>query len=279
MPFNKYLFFSILLLFSASINGQNLTDEDIDATKTRISNGIALAQKNIDNNSYYQAQKDLDDALKLAKEIDDKRSIGLIYSKIGKLQFIIEETDEAIKSLVKAIEKQRFAKDNANIAETYKTMGNVYMSKEKYESALEYYKSAETLFEQEDLHNFEAEVILERGIAFLKLNEYKKADKELSRAIVLSKRYLLNKILSSAYINKGYTETKLGDLDKGYETSTKGYKLAKDNSYDDVLINGYLTLSEINEQKGNIETANNFLRTHIKLSDSLLAQKRSYLSQ
>jgi len=254
MPFNKYLFFSILLLFSASINGQNLTDEDIDATKTRISNGIALAQKNIDNNSYYQAQKNLDDALKLAKEIDDKRSIGLIYSKIGKLQFIIEETDEAIKSLVKAIEKQRFAKDNANIAET------------------------ETLFEQEDLHNFEAEVILERGIAFLKLNEYKKADKELSRAIVLSKRYLLNKILSSAYINKGYTETKLGDLDKGYETSTKGYKLAKDNSYDDVLINGYLTLSEINEQKGNIETANNFLRTHIKLSDSLLAQKRSYLS-
>ena len=69
--------------------------------------------------------KKIDDALEIATKIDDKKSIGLIYSKKGRLQLIIEDSDEAIISLNKAIEVQRLAKDNENLANSYKTFGDI----------------------------------------------------------------------------------------------------------------------------------------------------------
>ncbi|HIC32102.1 MAG TPA: tetratricopeptide repeat protein, partial [Flavobacteriaceae bacterium] len=108
-----------------------MSQTEIDAIKDKIDFDISFAQNNIDNNEFYKAQDDLEQALELAKQINDNKSIGLIYSKMGKLYYIQENPEEATKILVKAIEKQRFAKDNINIAETYKTLGLVYLKQKK----------------------------------------------------------------------------------------------------------------------------------------------------
>ena len=95
-----------------------------------------------------------------------------IFSKKGNLQLIIEEFDAAIVSINKAIEMQRFSKDNANLGNSYKTFGDIYKSKNNYKQALDYYISAQTLFEQEGLNNNLSSVLLSEAETYIELKNY-----------------------------------------------------------------------------------------------------------
>jgi len=269
----------ILLLMSFSASSQTLIEEDPETIQNTIDYRIIQAQKDIEKNAYYEALEKYNEALELATKIDNKKSIGIIYSKIGKLQYIIEEPDDAIKSLIKANEVQRFSKDDINLAETYKVLGNVYITKKQYEQALDYYKSSKALFNQEGLVDFEAEVLLQEGTTYLALKDYKKAKLHLLQSISIAKRYDLDKILSSAKINLGTALFYLGEKEDALEQANSGLNIAKANSFKNVLNEGYLSLSKLNEEIGNYELANNYLKKHIALKDSLLTMKRSNLSQ
>ncbi|WP_417856571.1 ATP-binding protein [Xanthomarina gelatinilytica] len=276
--FNNYIC-AIILLLSFSALSQTTFEEDEETIQNIIDARINQAQKDIEKNAYFEAQEKYDQALELAIKIDNQKSIGIIYSKIGKLQYIIEEPDEAIKSLIKANEVQRFAKDDVNLAETYKTLGNVYTSKKQYQQALDYYKSAKTLFEQEGLDNFVAEVLLNEGITYINLKKYNEAKTHLLKSISVAKRFDLDKILSSAKINLGTALINLGETEDALAQANEGLKMAKTNHFNNVLNDGYLILSDLNQEIGNYKLANQYLKKHIKLNDSLLSIKRSSLSQ
>lgn len=274
----KNYIYAIIVLLSFSVFSQNSISDDPETIKNSIIHRITQSQYDIENSNFYDAKDKLERALVLAVKIDDKKSIGLIHSKIGKLHYIIEEPDEAIKWLIKAVEIQRFAKDNVNIAETYKTFGNVYTSKKDYNQALDYFKSAKTLFEQEELNNYVAEVLLNEGKTYTALKDYRKATISFDKAMALSQRYDLPKIESSTLINHAKLNTLLGDNDNALLLANQGFSIAKNNKFYDVLNDGYLILSDINHNLENYKLSNDYLKAHIKLSDSLISAKRESLS-
>jgi len=117
------------MLLTLSVSSQDSIEKDPELLQNNINYRISQSEFDINHFNYYDAQKKLDEALEIAESIDDKKSIGLIYSKKGNLQLIIEELDKAIVSINKAIEMQRFSKDNANLGNSYKTFGDIYKSK------------------------------------------------------------------------------------------------------------------------------------------------------
>jgi len=269
---------ALIVLISMPLLGQNLSQDSDQELQSKIDDGISSAQNNMRLMNYFQAEHDLEAALELAKELDNKKSIGLIYSKIGKIQYILEDPKEAKNSLIKAMEGQRLAKNNKNIAETYKTLADVYMSTKEYTKALDYYISSETFFNQESLKDYEAEAILKKGQAYLALENYKKSSKAFNDAIALSRRYQLNKILSSSLIYLGKVkglENKIGD---GLENANLGYSIAKENNFSHVINTGALTLSKLYEDDGDLKKSNIHLKQYIALSDSLNQAKRLLLS-
>ncbi len=266
------------MLLSFSLSAQDEISEDIEAIQINIDYKINQAQQDIESSDYFEAQKKLEEALVLAEKISTKKSIGIIYAKLGKLQYIIEEPDSALTSLFKANEIQRIIKDDVNRAETYKTIGNVYNSKKEYRQALDYYVSANTLFDQEGLDDFVAEVLLNEGKALIKIKDYKKANKQLERSIALANRYELDKIKSSAMIHNGLALSLLGEQEAGLESAAKGVQLAKDYKFNTVLTNGYLILSDLNESNGDFKSSSEYLKKYMTLSDSLLQVKRANLS-
>src|SRR5690606_904226 len=147
LPIKRYLYIAIMLS-SISMWSQNSIDDDPEILQNSIDYHISQAEIDIENYNYFEAQRKLDEALTLAITSKNNKSLGIIYSKKGKLQLIIEEQDEALKSLTKAIEVQRFSKDNINLANSYKTLGEVYLSKKNYALASDYFISAKSLFEQ-----------------------------------------------------------------------------------------------------------------------------------
>ena len=276
--FIKFFTCLILCFIGLNLQAQNLTEKEKEVIKSKINFNISQAQKNIDNNQYYKAQSDLDEALALANQINDNKNIGLIYSKIGKIQFITEESNEALQTLIKAIEKQRFAEDNINIAETYKTIGIVYMSKNNFNRALDYFTSAEVLFENEDLHDFEAESVLYKGDAYYNLENYEEAEIEYEKAVSISKSYLNNKILSSAYVHLGKNKIKLGQFAEAEKLITQGLTIAQKTNFPSITNIAYASLSDIYNETEDYKKSNTYLKKHIKLNDSLLMAKRGFLS-
>ncbi|MDX1278892.1 hypothetical protein DFR65_103175 [Oceanihabitans sediminis] len=274
----KSFIFVILMFLSFSVFSQVNTTQDELTLQKNVSDYIQFAQINLENKNYFEAQKDLESALAIAITIGDNKSIGLIHSKLGKIQYIFEELDEAIKHLMQAVAKQRYVNDRVNLAETYKVFGNVYYAKKEYQTALEYFKSSKVIFEQEELFEFVAEVTLNQGKAYIALGDFENAQLYLEKAINVSTRYNLKKILSSAQIQQGIAFSKTKDFDRAIEIAEMGTNEAQANKFSNVLSDGFLVLSELYQDVENYKQANTYLKKHIKLSDSLLNVKRQSLS-
>ncbi len=268
---------AIIMLFGFTMFSQNSVSEDPEVIQNDINYRIKQAQYDMENHDYFEAQQKLENALKIAIKADNKKSIGIIYCKIGKLLNSIEEPDEAIKSLIRASDVQRFS-DDINRAETYKGLGNAYVNKKDYTQALDYFKSAISLFEQEGIDEYVAEVLLNEGETFILINNYNQANASLERSIALARRYDLDKILSRALIFNGKLSSLQGNHKKGLNLVNEGLQIAKQNSFSNVLNEGYLIASDINQELKNYKEANDYLKQHIRLSDSILDVKRQHLS-
>lgn len=262
------------MLLGLSLYSQDNVNDDPETMLNSINYHIAQAQADVDNGNYYNAQKKLEEALKQAEKINDKKSIGLIHSKIGKIHYLLEEPTDAMVSLTKAVEVQRFAKDYLNIADTYKTLGNVHMLKENYEEALDYYKSAKSLFEQENLDNFVAEILLFQGKAYNGQDKFREARTVLEQCVAQAKRLGLKEIHSNALVNLGKAQLELGKNDEALQLASEGYNIARANSFPTSISEGLIVLSDINNKIGNIQASNNYLKAYIKFSDSLLEARR-----
>lgn len=278
MPQIRYYIYAFLMLISFSVSSQNSVENDPEIIQNNIDYRITQAKYDIENYDYFEAQKKLDEALEIASNANNKKSEGIIHAIKGKLQLIIEEEDNAIQSLTKAIATQRIINDNVNIGTSYKTFGDIYFSKKEYYQALDQYKAAKTKFEEEGLNENLSEVLLCEGLTYMSLKNFRKARVLNDQAIAIAKRNNYLKIQSHALVNHGKIYSVLGDNDKAIEFANEGIQLAKENNFANVLNEGYLILSEINQNIGNFKVSNNFLKAHIKLSDSLSAVKRANLS-
>ncbi|MCF7567199.1 ATP-binding protein [Sabulilitoribacter arenilitoris] len=266
------------MLISLSVYSQNSVENDPEIIKNRIDYHITQARYDIDSYDYFEAQKKLDEALEIASNSNNKKSEGIIYAIKAKLQLIIEEEDNAIQSLTKAIAIQRIINDNVNIGDSYKTFGDIYFNKKEYYQALDQYKAAKTKFQEEGLNENLSEVLLCEVKTYMSLKNFRKARSLNDEAIALAKRNNNLKIQSQGLVNLGKIYNVLGDNKKALKFTNEGIQIAKENNYASILNDGYLILSKINENIGDYKLSNKYLKAHIKLSDSLRAAKRVNLS-
>ena len=185
----KNFIFIVFILISITAFAQKAIDEDPELVQNNINYRIAQSQTELENFNYYKAKVNLDEALEIADKADNKKILGIIYAKKGRLELIFEELDKAIKSLNKAIEIQRIINDNVNLGSSYKTFGDIYLAKEDYYSALDSYTAAKSKFEEEDLNEELAETLLCEGKTYYQLKNYKKARDVVEQSLAIAKKY------------------------------------------------------------------------------------------
>ncbi len=261
------LAFALLLCFLAQ--SQNTVNDDPEIIQSNINHRIEQATDYLEKFNYHEAQKNIDDALSLAIEADNKKSIGIIYAIQGKLQLIIEEEENAINSLNEAKTVQLEIKDYANLASSYKILGEVLISKGDYYQALDYLKSSKNLYEQEDIDKGIAEVLLLEGKTYILLKDYRKARSVLEQSTAVSKKTGLLKTQSEGLINHAWVYNKLGDSLKAVNLSNESLQIAKRNNFVAVLNEAYLTASDIHNSIGNYQLSRDYLNRHLKLADSI----------
>ncbi|MBJ7879083.1 tetratricopeptide repeat-containing hybrid sensor histidine kinase/response regulator [Gelidibacter salicanalis] len=278
MSQRTYYIVAFFFLIISTLSSQNAADEDVDILKMRIQNYVTQSGFDTERGEYYNAKDNLEKALAIADKIGDKKSEGSIHTKIAKILFIIEEPENALVSLTKAAELQRETNDYANLAITYNVKGILHTSKKEYQTALDYFNSAKTKFEEEGLERLITDVNLNEAKVYIQMKDYKTAKSKLEKTIILAKKYDQNGLLSSAFINSGKVYQKLGNPELALSMAKEGMELAERNHIPEYINDSYLTLSEIYEENEDYQLSNQFLRKHIQLSDSLLNIKRQNLS-
>lgn len=279
MPQTKHYISILILLLSLSLSAQKSIEDDPEITQNSINYRIAQSQSELENYNYYNAQKNLDEALELAKKIDNKKSIGVIYALKGRIQLLIEQEDKAIKSLNKAIEVQRIINDNINLGSSYKTFGDVYLVKEDYYSALDSYRAAKSKFEEEELNRELSETLLFEGKTYIELRNYNKARDVIEQSLAIAKKYDYYKIQSEALISHALVYNKLGNNEKAIEVGQEGLEIAKSRKFNNILVQGYLTLSNLYNNIGSFKISRDYLKSYLKLSDSIRTITRINSSQ
>lgn len=269
MPQIKNFIFIVFILISITAFAQKAIDEDPELVQNNINYRIAQSQTELENFNYYKAKINLDEALEIADKADNKKSLGIIYAKKGRLELIFEEEDKAIKSLNKAIEIQRIINDNVNLGSSYKTFGDIYLAKEDYYSALDSYTAAKSKFEEEDLNEELAETLLCEGKTYNQLKNYKKARDVVEQSLAIAKKYDYLKIQSDALINHARIYDKLGNKEKALEVALSGLQIARTNSFTNILNEGYEVTSNLYFGLEEHKLSRNYLNAHLKLSDSI----------
>ncbi|TXE09366.1 response regulator [Gelidibacter salicanalis] len=274
----KYYIVAFLILLSVTLFSQNAADEDAEVLKMRVQNYITQSGFEMERGEYYNAKDNLDKALVIAHKIADKKTEGSIYTQIAKMQFIIEEPENALVSLTKAAELQRETNDYLNLATTYNLRGILHSSKKEYQIALDYFNSARTKFEEEGLERYISDVNLNEAKVYIALEDYKTAKSKLEKTIILAKKHDQMGVLSSAFINSGKVYQAMGNDELALSMAKEGMELAEKNNIPEYINDSYLTLSDIYESNGNYKLSVEYLRKHLQLSDALMDIKRKNLS-
>ena len=273
----KYYIFVILACFCCVIFAQQDDVEDKDVLVLRLQNRLDQAKLDNDRGNYYNAKDNLDKALNIAEKIDDKSSQGTIHTKIAKVQFLVNEKDQANISINKAIQLQRDNNDYGNLAIAYNIKGVIYSTEGEYENALEYFNSAKNLFEQENLDEYTSEVTLNEAKVFISLKRYEEAKTKLEKTIITAKKYDQNRRLSSALIQSGKVYYSLNNPKMALSQTEEGLAIAQSLKNIENINEAYLTLSAIHEQNGDYKNSHTYIKKHIHLSDSILNIKRENL--
>ncbi len=267
----------VLMLLTLSISSQTL-EKDPEIVQNKINYHIEQSQKDIANYNYFEAQKTLDEALEIAENSNNKKSIGYINSLLGHLHLILDEEEKAIATLNKAVEIQRIINDNKNLGRSFKTFGDVYMQKGDTYQALDSYRAAKSKFQEEELEAQLAETLLAEGNAYIELKNYRKSRELIEQAISLARNEELNETLSKALIKQGKVHDLLNEPGKALDFTEEGLKIAQSNGFKSIQNEGLLVSSNIFENSQNYKLSNKYLKEHLKLSDSLRAVKRAHLS-
>ena len=271
--------FAIFFTFIVSTGyAQKTPSDNIDVIQMRIENHIGHSDIETERGDYYSANDNLEKALILAEQIQDKKNLGILYTKIAKLQYIVDEPEKAFISLTKAAEIQREIDDDANLAITYNIRGILHASKNEYQNALDYFQSAKTKFEEENFYTNIPDITLNEAKVYIKMGDYPKAKSLLETSIISAKKYNLPKVLSSSLIYSGKVLSLMGNHETALSTTMEGLQIAQQNNLVETTNDSYATLSDIYEQTKNYKLANEYLKKHIHLSDSILNIKRENLS-
>ncbi len=270
----KYYIFVIFVLFFSINYSQDSFENDDTYKQNEIKHALDSAQEEEARNNYYEALNTLSHALTVAKSIGNKQKEGVILSRIAKVHYRIDELNQAQVNITKAINVQVEIEDKVNLAVSRFIYGLIYMEKNEFKIALDHFKSAKTIFEEEDLMELIAEVTLNEAKVQIMQNNLGQANALLDKTVVDATKYELPLVESAALINSGYVALLQKKYERALSQTMKGSAIAQNNNDLELLSESYKVLSDIYSAQNDYQKASENLRAYIELSETILAIKR-----
>ncbi len=227
--------------------------------------GNALSLKsNLTNalESYFEAAK-------LVGEEGQSAKLGSLYTGIAGVYAIMGNHSNAVNYYQRAINILRSVRDSTNLAAALLNIGDEFITKHRWDSALIYTEEAGVIYENTKSPIGEAYSLGNLGMIYAQIGDDRKAEGNMNRAILLLERldehYPIAVYLT--YIADIYLEK--GENDQALNYALRSLELAKKNGLKAQVSDANLKISEIYQQAGKLKESFIYYKNHIAYKDSV----------
>ncbi len=227
--------------------------------------GNALSLKsNLTNalESYFEAAK-------LVGEEGQSAKLGSLYTGIAGVYAIMGNHSNAVNYYQRAINILRSVRDSTNLAAALLNIGDEFITKHRWDSALIYTEEAGVIYENTKSPIGEAYSLGNLGMIYAQIGDDRKAEGNMNRAILLLERldehYPIAVYLT--YIADIYLEK--GENDQALNYALRSLELAKKNGLKAQVSDANLKLSEIYQKAGKLKESFIYYKNHIAYKDSV----------
>lgn len=184
---------------------------------------------------YTQALDNLDAAMEIAREIDDREMLSYIFLYRGRVFMHLNRIEEAIENITESL---LIRKETGNVpgqAVCYKYLGDIYFNREEFSLARENYDLALATVSKEQDRDLYANILLKQSQIYCKTGKFRSAA-PLARQALETGREVNSRLL----IHDALKVLSKVDMQNGrYQASTD--KLNEMNLYADTLFNQQLS--------------------------------------
>ncbi|MDR5591069.1 ATP-binding protein [Christiangramia sp. SM2212] len=222
---------------------------------------LTKAEHSIDMMEFDKAQKQLNQSLEYAKEIDHKRYIALTSGILARMFQVRHEYDKGITQLERAISIQREIDDQSGLAYSYVLYSKILNSKGELDRAIKYLDLAKTYYEKEDDEEQLGLISLNKAVIWLSNEDTRdRAIAELKNAEIYLQESTNNYELSRLHYFLARAYNFKGEFEKAENSALIALELAQKEDYTGMTMYSYGILSEIAEQRNNLAAALKYLQ-------------------
>ncbi len=236
------LFFTILFFPASAVLAQN---------DTLLQKGIDL----YDKGEYEKSIVVLQQRLTIAISDNDKKVQKTIYNSLGNNYTSIGKTLDALKAYQDAISIAEELKDRRSVARTTKNIGGLYSDTKDFARAMQKYDEAEKIaLEVRDTSTI-ADCANNRGVVYEQEKKYNEALEQYTKAIVLYTALKQDDRICRLYNNLGIVYKFLKNYDKSIECYQKSLELSKKTGSKFMVAANQINIGNVYEMKGDYKTA------------------------
>jgi len=214
------------------------------------------------------------EALELAETVKNpsvglKRSINVSLNSIGNIYQILEQYDLAIEKFNQSMRLEKELENKLGLAINYQNVGECYEAQGKLEEALDSFQKS--LAYNIDIDSEKGKIICNYSIAhvYVHLGKMQEALKLLNKALVAAKPLGDQKIISSIYINLGWTYIQLSNYNLAENNLTKGLRIAREYNLPAEIAEANKFLSELWIKKDDFKKGMAFYKEAKKYEDQI----------
>ena len=253
-------------LYNYNINSDpklalDYTLEALDISlKLNYKKGIAFSYNNIgvfykNQGAPEKAMSYYLESLELNREIGNKTGEAYSMNNIGSVYSLQGDYNNALLFYLKSYQLMDSLKDTKNIVGALNNLGNVYLAKGEDYRAIGFYKTGLRLFTKHSSANFDP--YLNIGKVYFMRQEYRRAKSYYLQS--LNMNIERNNLIGQAYANHHLTGwySANNQSKEAMESELKALALAEELANNPLLMDIYLSLSELYYAAGNINEAYN----------------------
>ncbi|MFB2119125.1 tetratricopeptide repeat protein [Parapedobacter sp. 2B3] len=263
----------LLVLFVSSLTfpcgAQSSAGQRIDSLKKELENDLTKVQKAKvygDLSWYYNsvsldsALRYGDEALRIAREIHDRKLIAQSLSDLGAIYFIKGEIDKSLELYNQSLDIRKKENDEEGIASLNFKIGNNYFKKAELEKAMSFYLEALHYYENTQNEYVVANLHSNIAVVYTSLRNYPKALSYLKKAEIYFQRQSLYAPLANVTLSMGNVYYALLDTAKAQDSYEKTIAIAKKGQSFSAEASAYNNLGQIYTDLGQNKRAVDYIQ-------------------
>ncbi|SFW61920.1 tetratricopeptide repeat protein [Cellulophaga fucicola] len=282
----RFLFLFLVLLYSAKVNSQLLTDElarlnnlgavfdDLNndlkqAKKTKSISQTTMAHYNLaifcsNHRVYTEALHQYNNTINLLEEKKNDTLYAKVLNQVGSIHLELRNYNYAKDYFIRSEKAAELIRDSVLLALATSNLGSCFEKQKKYKEALEYQNKSLQIFYK--LNNDSGLAIVNESIGSIyeDLENYKLAELYFKKALKYNKNEK-NSRLASIYNNLGDTYRKTNRLNIGLDYTNKALSTAVEIKNTLEVASAYKDISKSYNLIGDYKNAYTFLQSFLKV--------------